>query len=81
MHPQWIKDSQLKIVINLVNDAKAKGATIHCGGKFLSELGPLFYALTVITDVTRDMEIYGKEIFGSVAVIHKFDDEETVVQL
>ena len=79
-HGPLIKDSQLKIVGNLVNDAKAKGATIHCGGKLLSEVGPLFYAPTVITDVTRDMEIYGKEIFGPVAVIHKFDDEEEVLQ-
>ncbi|KAJ8683389.1 hypothetical protein QAD02_019181 [Eretmocerus hayati] len=79
-HGPLIKESQFKIVNNLVNDAKAKGATVHCGGKSLSEVGPLFYAPTVITDVTRDMEIYGKEIFGPVAVIHKFEDEEDVIQ-
>lgn len=65
---------------DLVNDAKAKGATVHCGGKGLSDLGPLFYAPTILTDVNRDMEIYGKEIFGPVAVIHKFEDEEDVVE-
>jgi len=79
-HGPLIKESQLEIVSRLVNDAKAKGATVHCGGKPLTEVGPLFYAPTVITDVTRDMEIYGKEIFGPVAVIHKFDDEEEVLQ-
>ncbi|OXU18816.1 hypothetical protein TSAR_002137 [Trichomalopsis sarcophagae] len=79
-HGPLIKESQLKIVSNLVNDAKTKGATIHCGGKPLPDVGSLFYAPTVITDVTRDMEIYGKEIFGPVAVIHKFDDEEEVLQ-
>lgn len=79
-HGPLIKESQFKIVSNLVNDAKAKGANVHCGGKALSEVGPLFYAPTVITDVTKDMEIYAKEIFGPVAVIHKFDDEEEVLQ-
>lgn len=79
-HGPLIKESQLKIVSDLVNDARAKGATIHCGGKALNDLGPLFYAPTIITDVTRDMEIYGKEIFGPVAVIHKFSDEEDVIQ-
>ncbi|XP_058807775.1 succinate-semialdehyde dehydrogenase, mitochondrial [Phymastichus coffea] len=79
-HGPLIKESQFKIVNNLVNDAKAKGATVHCGGKPLLEVGPLFYAPTVITDVTRDMEIYSKEIFGPVAVIHKFNDEEEVLQ-
>ncbi|KAL7288763.1 hypothetical protein TKK_0016743 [Trichogramma kaykai] len=79
-HGPLIKSSQLKIVSDLVNDAKAKGATVHCGGKPLTELGPLFYAPTVITDVTKNMEIYAKEIFGPVAVIHKFDDEEDVIQ-
>jgi succinate-semialdehyde dehydrogenase len=79
-HGPLIKESQFKIVDGLVNDAKAKGATVHCGGNHLSDIGPLFYAPTVITEVTRDMEIYTKEIFGPVAVIHKFDHEEEVLQ-
>lgn len=79
-HGPVIKESQLKIVINLVKDAVDKGATVHCGGEPLSKLGPLFFAPTVLTNVTKDMEIYSKEIFGPVAVIHKFEDEEEVIK-
>uniref|UniRef100_A0A6V7IQK7 Aldehyde dehydrogenase domain-containing protein n=1 Tax=Bracon brevicornis TaxID=1563983 RepID=A0A6V7IQK7_9HYME len=79
-HGPLIKKSQVVAVERLVNDAVSKGAKIHCGGKKLTELGPLFYAPTVMTNVNENMEIYGKEIFGPVAVIHKFDSEEEVLK-
>ncbi|XP_066585070.1 succinate-semialdehyde dehydrogenase [NADP(+)] GabD [Prorops nasuta] len=79
-HGPLIKESQLKMVDSLVKDAISKGATIHCGGKILSELGPLFYAPTLITGVTKDMQIYNTEIFGPVAVINKFHEEEEVIR-
>lgn len=46
----------------------------------MPELGPLFYAPTLITGVTKEMEIYNREIFGPVAVIYKFDTEDEVIQ-
>lgn len=79
-HGPLIKESQLNIVHRLVTDAVQKGAKVHCGGKPLPELGPLFYAPTLITNVSKDMEIYNKEIFGPVAVINKFETEEEVIQ-
>lgn len=78
-HGPLIKDSQLTMVSELVNDALKKGAKLRCGGKPLPNLGPLFYGATVLTDATREMEIYNKEIFGPVAVINKFSDEVEVV--
>ncbi|KAG7200325.1 hypothetical protein KM043_017787 [Ampulex compressa] len=79
-HGPLIKESQLKMVSGLVQDAVKKGAKIHCGGMPLPELGPLFYAPTLLTGVTKDMEIYNKEIFGPVAVINRFNDEEEVLR-
>lgn len=79
-HGPLIKESQLNMVHELVIDAIQKGAKLHCGGTPLPELGPLFYAPTVLTDVTEKMKIFGKEIFGPVAVIHKFETEDEVVQ-
>ncbi|XP_034190114.1 succinic semialdehyde dehydrogenase [Osmia lignaria lignaria] len=79
-HGPLIKESQLNMVHRLVTDAVQKGAKVHCGGKPLPELGPLFYAPTLITNVSNDMEIYNKEIFGPVAVINKFETEEEVIQ-
>ncbi|KAK0160039.1 hypothetical protein PV328_007484 [Microctonus aethiopoides] len=78
-HGPLIKQSQIDMIDHLVNDAINKGAKLHCGGKKLSDLGPLFYAPTVLTEVNRDMEIYHREIFGPVAVIHKFNDENDVL--
>lgn len=79
-HGPLTKDNQLTLVHGLVTDAVKKGAKVHCGGTPLPELGPLFYAPTLITNVSEDMEIYNKEIFGPVAVINKFDTEEEAVQ-
>lgn len=79
-HGPLIKESQLNMVHKLVTDAVQKGAKVHCGGMPLSEQGPLFYAPTLITNVTKDMEIYNKEIFGPVAVINKFETEDEVIQ-
>ncbi|CAL7943343.1 unnamed protein product [Xylocopa violacea] len=79
-HGPLIKESQLNMVHELVTDAIQKGAKVHCGGTPLSELGPLFYAPTLITGVTKEMKIYDKEIFGPVAVIHKFETEDEVIK-
>lgn len=70
-----IKLSQLQIVQDFVDDAVKKGAELHCGGKVVSELGPLFYEPTLLTGVTKEMKIFDKEIFGPVAVIHRLIHE------
>ncbi|XP_032690369.1 succinate-semialdehyde dehydrogenase [NADP(+)] GabD isoform X1 [Odontomachus brunneus] len=79
-HGPLIKQSQLDMVSGLVNEAVQKGAKIRCGGAPLPNLGALFYAPTVLTDVTKDSQIYNKEIFGPVAVINKFSNEEDVLK-
>lgn len=79
-HGPLIKKSQLDMVSNLVQDAVQKGAKVHCGGSPLPDLGPLFYAPTLLTNITKDMEIYNKEIFGPVAVINRFSNEEDVLK-
>ncbi|MGG1660689.1 NAD-dependent succinate-semialdehyde dehydrogenase [Brevibacillus sp. NRS-1366] len=62
-----------------VNDAIGKGAKVLCGGKQLGEQG-LFYAPTVLGDVTPDMLISFEETFGPVAPIIVFDSEEEVIR-
>jgi aspartate-semialdehyde dehydrogenase len=61
-----------------VADALDKGATLAFGGARL-DLGPLFYAPTVLTDVPDDAAIMSEETFGPVAAITPFDTEEEVV--
>ena len=61
-----------------VADALAKGAKLACGGK-RSDLGPLFYEATVLTDVPADALIMSDETFGPVAAVTAFDTEAEVV--
>lgn len=59
-------------VIGLVNDAIAKGAKLHTGGRIPPQLSNgWFYEPTVLTGVTPDMPIFNQELFGPVAAICK----------
>ena len=69
-------------VSGLVNSALAEGASLACGGFVPVEAGPgWFYAPTVLTDVTPDMEIMNGEVFGPVASICRVGGLEEALQL
>jgi len=61
-----------------VADALARGARLLTGGRRL-DLGPLFYAPTVLADVPPEADIMREETFGPVAPVVPFDTEEEVV--
>ena len=61
-----------------VADALKRGAKLLTGGK-RSDLGPLFYEPTVLSDVPADALIFREETFGPVAAIAPFDSEEEAV--
>lgn len=73
-------DFQLDIVRKQVEDARAKGAKIHCGGDVLKN-NELFYMPTVITNATSDMLVLKEETFGPLLPIMKFTHEDEVIQL
>ena len=86
MNPQTdvgplIHERQLHIVESHVQDAVAKGARILTGGKRLPDLGPNFYAPTVLADVTHEMRVMREETFGPVLPIMAFDTDEEAVRL
>ncbi|OZB06577.1 MAG: succinate-semialdehyde dehydrogenase (NADP(+)) [Idiomarina sp. 34-48-12] len=62
-------------VEELLKDAQQQGAKLVTGGKVLTELGELFYAPTLITEVTPAMRIAQEEIFGPVIAVQTFTDE------
>jgi acyl-CoA reductase-like NAD-dependent aldehyde dehydrogenase len=51
------------------------------GGARLRELGPTFFAPTVLADVDHSMRIMREETFGPVLPIASFDDEEEAARL
>jgi succinate-semialdehyde dehydrogenase/glutarate-semialdehyde dehydrogenase len=71
---------QLEKVSAHVDDAIAKGATVHTGGQTRPDLGPYFYEPTVLTCVTEEMELAAEETFGPVVSIYEFDDEERAIE-
>jgi succinate-semialdehyde dehydrogenase/glutarate-semialdehyde dehydrogenase len=78
-----VSGEQAEIVRELVDDAVAAGATLHCGGPVVAPPGldGAFYAPAVLTGVTHDMRIMREEIFGPVVPIITVDSEEEAVAL
>lgn len=67
-----------------VQDAVAKGATLHNGGLRLTDNGlgsGHFYAPTLLGDVAPNMRIYREETFGPIAGIIPFDDGDDVIEM
>lgn len=66
-------------VAAFVADAVAKGAKIACGGTAPDGPG-FFYSPTVLADVPETAECVHDEIFGPVAAIQTFRDQEDVIR-
>ena len=66
-------------VIELVDDAVAKGAKVLTGGKAPGGVG-FFYPATVITNVPDNANMVREEIFGPVASIQTFKAEDEVIK-
>lgn len=73
--------AQLKRVSEFVERAVAEGARVVTGGKVLSEVGPNFYAPTVLTDIPHGAEILHKEVFGPVIALVGYDSLDEAVEL
>jgi succinate-semialdehyde dehydrogenase/glutarate-semialdehyde dehydrogenase len=73
-----IDDTQRSKVAGLVEDAIGRGATAVIGGQAREGAG-YFYNPTVLTDVPEDAELNQEEIFGPVAPIREFGDEDEAI--
>src|SRR5260221_4560306 len=63
-----------------VADALAKGAKVILGGK-RHELGGLFYAPTLLTEVTAETKVSREETFGPAAPLYPFKTDDEAVAL
>jgi succinate-semialdehyde dehydrogenase/glutarate-semialdehyde dehydrogenase len=87
--PATDSDAQIGPMINAravekierhVNDALKRGARALTGAKRLAELGPNYYAPTVLADATSDMQLSCEETFGPVVPLFRFDDEAEAIR-
>jgi succinate-semialdehyde dehydrogenase/glutarate-semialdehyde dehydrogenase len=73
-----IDDDQRGKVAELVDDARSKGGQVVVGGSKLDGPG-YFYAPTVITGVVPGARMLDEEIFGPVAPITTFSDDDEAI--
>jgi succinate-semialdehyde dehydrogenase/glutarate-semialdehyde dehydrogenase len=73
-----IDDDQRSKVAELVKDAEQQGAKALVGGQARDGAG-YFYEPTVLTDVPDDARLLSEEIFGPVAPVKGFGDEDEAV--
>jgi betaine-aldehyde dehydrogenase len=71
-------------VLTYIDEAQSEGASIKAGGS--AATGPglengHFIQPTILTDVTRDMQVFREEIFGPVICAIPFSDMEEAVAL
>lgn len=68
----------------LVNDAKAKGATVTTGGERFAPLtdskGGFFFRPTVLADVPLEADIMAAEPFGPVAIMRPFETFDDAIE-
>lgn len=75
-----IDAAALAKVEELVDDARAKGAKVLCGGT-AHALGGTFFAPTILADVSADMRLAREEIFGPVAPLFRFHTEQEAIRM
>jgi acyl-CoA reductase-like NAD-dependent aldehyde dehydrogenase len=70
---------QFDIVNRLVEDARARGARIVTGGAPATDLGELFYPVTLVADATDGMAIVDEEQFGPALPIIRYSKIDDAV--
>lgn len=70
---------QFDIVAGLVDDAKKKGGRVVTGGAPATELGELFYPVTLVADVSDGVALVDEEQFGPALPIIRYTDIDDVV--
>ena len=73
-----ITEDAVEKVERLLSDATSKGAKIASGGK---RIKGQFFEPTLVKDVTPSMQIAKEEIFGPVATLFRFKDDDDAIRI
>lgn len=71
-----ISQPQLQSIDEAVQRTLGSGAQALVGGKPLESMAGTYYAPTILTGVSPDMEAVREELFGPVLTVQSFDGEE-----
>ena len=75
-----VSAAQMDRVLEYINIGRQEGARIATGGARLGDQG-YFVGLTVFAGVDHDMRISQEEIFGPVAAVVRFKDDEEAIRM
>jgi len=76
-----VSRKQLENLEMQVDDALGKGAKVEMGGARPGNLEGAYYLPTILTNITKDMEVWNEEVFGPVLPIVSFETEEEAIGL
>lgn len=79
-----IDESSVERMQRQVDNAREHGAQVLTGGGRLTGAGfdgGYFFAPTVLSGITPEMDIYREETFGPIAGVTVFDDENEVIRM
>src|SRR5256884_392134 len=76
-----IRPEHVRRMIDLVDDAVSRGASVLCGGSARPELGPNFFEPTVIVGVDSSMKLFQEETFGPILAIQVVRDAKQAITL
>ena len=76
-----IHQRQLQIVEEQVDDARARKGRVLTGGARLPQLGPNFYAPTVVADAHHGMRLMQEETFGPVLPVMPVDSDDHALRM
>jgi succinate-semialdehyde dehydrogenase / glutarate-semialdehyde dehydrogenase len=76
-----VSGDQLDKVTAHVDDALAKGARALAGGVHRSDVGPYFYAPTVLDDLPEDAVCLREETFGPVVAVSRVASDDEAVRV
>lgn len=75
-----IRPQHVQRMLELVEDAVARGARVLCGGNTRPDLGPNFFEPTVISGVDSSMRLFQEETFGPILAMQTVKDAEEAIQ-
>ena len=75
-----IRPQHVQRMLDLVEDAVARGARVLCGGNTLPDLGPNFFEPTVIAGVDSSMRLFHEETFGPILAVQPVKNAEEAIQ-
>lgn len=74
-------EAQLRRVADKVTEAVREGAQLVTGGTPRPEVGPNFYAPTVLSNVPKDAKVLKEEVFGPVLAVVGYSTLEEAIEL